>query len=32
MTLSILLFRVGIAAVLLTLLTGFVFKKHKSWL
>lgn len=32
MTLSILLFRVGIAAILLTLLTGVVFKKHKSWL
>ena len=32
MTLSILLFRVGIAAVILTLLTSFVFKKHKSWL
>jgi len=32
MTLSILLFRVGIAAVLLTLLVGFGLKKHKSWL
>ena len=32
MTLSILLFRVGIAAVLLTLLVGFVFKKQKNWL
>ena len=32
MTLSILLFRVGIAAILLTLLVGFGFKKHKSWL
>ena len=32
MTLSILLFRVGIAAVLLTLLVGLGLKKHKSWL
>ena len=32
MTLTTLLIRIGIAAVLLTLLTGFAFKKHKSWL
>ncbi|MEM6320120.1 MAG: MauE/DoxX family redox-associated membrane protein [Bacteroidota bacterium] len=31
MTLSILLFRVGIAAVLLTLLVGFGLKKQRNW-
>jgi uncharacterized membrane protein YphA (DoxX/SURF4 family) len=32
MTLTTLLFRIGLAAVIMTLLTGLVFKKHKSWL
>jgi uncharacterized membrane protein YphA (DoxX/SURF4 family) len=32
MTLTTLLIRIGIAAILLTLVIGFAFKKHKSWL
>lgn len=32
MTLTTLLLRIGIVALLLTLLTGFVFKKQKSWI
>ncbi len=32
MTLTTIVIRIAIAALLLTVLTGFVFKKHKSWL